>query len=148
MNQSLPRRKRRLPASDQEVSPSSLRDENAENASPTPLFFPSGVRRQDLHRQDLSECIKRLRVDAPVFSERGLRDGLAAREPAANEALMRLATGELLYYGEYFEQNKLLRQLTFEREARLNFGEKGNEARITTRSLVGGLDDEQDVDDL
>ena len=96
--------------------------EDAENVSPpASLFFPSGERRFDLYHPLSSECTKRLRVDAPVFCERGLNDGIAAREPAAGEALQGLATGTLLYYGNYFEQNRLLRGLTFEREARRSF---------------------------
>jgi len=60
-------------------------------------------------------------MDSPFFCSQGINEGVAAYEPAANEALMGLATGDLVYYGKYFEMNKMLRQLTSERETRVRF---------------------------
>lgn len=98
---------------------------NSENVPPpASLFFPAGERRPDLERQSSESNSKRLCVDAPNFSQKGLNEGLAAREPAARDALMGMATGALVYYGTYFEQNKILRELAFERETRIKFGRR------------------------
>jgi hypothetical protein len=94
-----------------------------ENLPSASLFFPSGERRMDLYMPETtSEATKRLRVDAPIFYSKGIDEAVAAEEPGANEALMGLASGSLIYYGDYFENNKLLRELAFERETRLRFG--------------------------
>ena len=136
--------KKRILGSDQEQSP--LRVSEGPSTS---LFFPSGERRRDLFNQEISEATKRLRVDAPVFSSHGVNEGVAAMEPVANDALMGLATGELIFYGSYFEKNKLLRELTFEREARIRFGRQREE-----RDFIYGLQSGQggaggdDDDDL
>jgi hypothetical protein len=102
------------------------------------------------NRQDRSEATqKRLRVDAPVFYSQGMREGAAALEPVANDALiMALATGDdVVYYGSYFEKNRLLRELTFEREARARFGvEHENNSRSSTiRSGQYNGDEDNDL---
>jgi len=119
----------------------------------TSLFFPSGERRRDLCKQASSETSKRLQVDAPIFYSQGMDEGVAAMEPAAGEALMGLATGDLIFYGNYFEKNRLLRELTFEREARFRFGHQlenqlrfGGE-RERSRQIGGGRADDE-YDDL
>ena len=140
--------KKRPLGSDQEQSPLRPREDPS-----TSLFFPSGERRRDLFKQETSEATKRLRVDAPIFSSQGLNEGAAAMEPVANEALMGLATGDLIFYGNYFEKNKLLRELTFERETRLRFGlggrseEQGNDtSRLhSCCGNDGGGDDDDDL---
>ena len=148
MQNTLSARRRKRQQGSREEFPSLRDGGNNENSPPASLFFASGERRLDLDRPSTSEeYTKRIRVDAPVFYERGLRDGIQACEPAAGEALMGLATGKLLYYGEYYEQNKLLRELAFEREARQQFGTRSS-SNLNVREKFNYGGSEVDDDDL
>lgn len=126
---------------------SDFQPEESENINPSSLFFPQGERRRDLNiPQEADDRTKRVYVDAPVFSQSGLDESLIASEPLAKQSLMGIATGELIYYGDYFERNKLLRELTFERESRqLRFG---SPYRIDLRSRNHNNEGINDDDDL
>ena len=133
--------RKRAFGADAEQSPLRERDDTA----PRSLFFPSGERRKDLDAQQDDGTSKRFRVDAPVFYSQGLEGGIAASEPVAKDAWMGLATGHLVYYGGYFEQNKLLRELAFERESRQRFGKQTISMEAMTAAGGHGDNDDDDL---